>query len=66
MLVYVIFHCDEWKSYDSRRLIGTATKSSLQHVLNVIKRKKKYSDEDMQTYIDIDETFTNDVESMNI
>ena len=66
MWVYVIFHCDQWQSYESMRLIGVATKSSLNRVLRAIQKKLKYSDEDMETYIYVQETKTNDVKDMNI
>lgn len=66
MTVYVIFHCDQWQSYESMRLIGTATDSNLVEVLNAIQKKLKYSDEDMETYIYVEETTPNDVKSMNI
>jgi len=66
MPVYVIFHCDQWQSYESMRLIGVATKSKLKHVLNVIKKTLHYSDEDMKTYIYIEEATTNDIQGMNI
>jgi len=66
MTVYVIFHCDAWKMYDSMRLIGVATKTKLDKVLKAIKKKCKYSDEDMETYIYIHETTTNDIKSMDI
>lgn len=66
MSVYVLFHCDQWQSYDSMRLIGVATKSSLKHVLHVIQKKLKYSDHDMETYIYVHETITNDTNDMDI
>lgn len=66
MRVFVIFHCDEWKSHSSMRLIGVATNSSLKHVLHVIQEKCGYSKEDMETYIYVCETTTNDTEAMNI
>lgn len=66
MLVYIIFHCDQWQTYDSMRLIGVATKSKLKHVLRVIKKELHYSKEDMETYIYIEEATTNDIEGMNI
>lgn len=66
MKVFVIFHCDEHQSYASMRLIGTATKSSLKHVLHVIQKKLHYSKDDMNTYIYVKETITNDTKNMNI
>ena len=66
MWVFVIFHCDQWQSYSSMRLIGVATKSQLKHVLHAIKKKLRYSDDDMDTYIYVEETKTNDIPNMNI
>lgn len=64
--VYVIFHCDQWQSYESMRLIGVATEAKLTEVLLAIQEKLNYSEEDMNTYIYIKETFPDDVDSMNI
>lgn len=66
MQVYVLFHCDQWQSYASMRLIGVVTKSKLKHTLHVIQKKCKYSSEDMEKYIYIIEMKTNDISGMNI
>ena len=66
MKIYVIFHCDIWKSYESMRFIGVATESKLRHVLRTIQKECKYSDEDMDNYIYIRETITNDTKEMDI
>lgn len=64
--VYVIFHCDQWQSYESMRLIGVATEAKLREVLHAIQKGLKYSEEDMNTYIYIKETIPDDISSMNI
>ena len=66
MLVYVIFHCNEWQEYASMRLIGTASEEQLEEVLSKIQKKLKYSDEDMEKYIYVESTWPNDTQSMNI
>lgn len=66
MLVYVISHCDQWHSYDSFRLIGVASEEKLDSVLAAIQKKCRYTDEDMEDYIDITEAWVDDIENMNI
>ena len=66
MNVAVIFHCDQWQSYSSMRLIGVATQSQLPKVLRAIKKKLGYSKEDMETYIFVKECQTNDIKNMDI
>lgn len=66
MEAYVIFHCDAWKSFESMRFIGVATKSRLKKVLRAIKKECEYTDEDMETYIYIRPTQINVISEMDI
>ena len=66
MLVYILFHCDAWQSYDSMRFIGVVTKTHLKKALRKIKKECGYTDDDMEKYIFIRETNTNDLENMDI
>lgn len=66
MQVYVIFHCDEWQSYSSMRLIGVATEEGLNNVLRTIQKECGYSNEDMDTYIYVKQTTTDDTSEMDI
>ena len=66
MIIYVIFHCDAWKSYSSMRLIGVCTESKLREMLRAIQEECKYTDEDMDTYIYIKEKLLDDIEDMDI
>ena len=66
MKVYVIFHCDAWKSWASMRFIGVCTESHLRKVLRKIQKECEYSDEDLDTYIYVKETITNDIAEMDI
>lgn len=60
MTVYLINHCNAWHEYSSFRLIAVVSGSKLDTTLNKIKKKLKYTDEDMDTYIDIDSVELND------
>ena len=51
MTLYVLFHCDEWKSYSSMRFIGVVDKEHLEKSLRKIKQEQGYTKEDMETYI---------------
>ena len=51
MEVYVLFHCNEWKSRDSYRLIGVVSKPNLKKALNKIKEECDYDDKELETYI---------------
>jgi len=66
MKVFVLFHCDAWKSFASMRFIGVCTKTQLKKTLRAIKKECKYSDEDMETYIYIKETELNNISEMDI
>lgn len=66
MKVMVIFHCNEWQSYDSFRLIGVATKSNLKKALNKIKKVCNYTDDDMKTYIAVEEQELNNLREFDI
>lgn len=66
MEVYVIFHCDQWHTYDSFRLIGVASEENLASVLDVIQNELGYTDEEMDQYIDITSTVVDDVKNMDI
>jgi len=63
MEVYVLFHCNQWKSYDSYRLIGVVSKTKLQKALKEIKKECAYDDEDMETYIAIEKCDMNNLYS---
>ena len=56
MTVYIINSCNEWHEYSSFRLITVVTESNLQKALNLIKKRWKYSDDDMEKYIDVTST----------
>jgi hypothetical protein len=58
-MVYVIFDCDEWKSKSSMRLIMVSTPDCLENNLATIKTEHDYTDEDMKTYIYIEEVELN-------
>ena len=66
MGIYIILHCDAWKSFASMRLIGVCTKSHLKKVLRAIKKECEYTDEDMETYIYIKESELNCISEMDI
>ena len=66
MKVYVLFHCDQWKSYDSYRLIGVVSKTNLKKALNKIKKECNYDKEDMETYIAIEECDMDNLEELDI
>lgn len=64
--VYAIFHCDQWQSYESMRLIGIASEDNLDAVLKKIQKKCRYKDEDMATFIYVHATTMDDTDDMNI
>ena len=64
--IYVLFHCDAWQSYESMRFIGVVTETFLDKTLRKIKKECGYSEEDMEKYIYVEETITNDFKDMNI
>lgn len=66
MKVYVLFHCNQWKSYDSYRLIGVVSKTTLKQALNKIQKECAYSKEDLNTYIAIEECYMNNLKDLNI
>lgn len=59
--VYIIFDCDEWKSRNSMRLIMVSDTEHLKDNLSDIKFNKNYTDEDMETYIFIQEAEINEL-----
>lgn len=61
MKTYVLFHCDEWRSYESYRLIGVASEKNLEKALKQIKKECKYTDEDLATYVSIVECKIDDL-----
>lgn len=58
--IFVIFDCDQWKSWCSMRFIMVSDEDNLERNLAVIKKKREYSDEDMETYIYIENAYMND------
>lgn len=60
--LYVLFHCDEWKTWSSMRFIGVVDSEHLDKSLRKIKKEQGYSKEDMETYIYIDEVALNDLD----
>lgn len=60
--IYVFFHCDIWKSYDSMRFIGAVDEDNYEKAYNKIKREQHYSKQDMEDYIFVKETELNDLD----
>lgn len=59
-MVYIVNHCNEWHEFSSFRLIGVFDEEHLRIALNKIQEELDYSDEDMDTYIDINATELNE------
>ena len=55
MKVYCIFDCDQWKTRSSFSLICVCDEGHLQDMLHAIQLDHDYTDEDMQTYICIED-----------
>lgn len=66
MKVYVLFHCDAWKSYDSYRLIGVVSKTSLKKALKKIQKECDYCKEELDAYVAIEERDMNNLKDLNI
>ncbi len=66
IIVYVIFHCNQWHEYSSMRLIGVASEDGLRDVLTEIQRQLDYSDQDMDEFIHVERTTVDNIECMNI
>ena len=64
--VYAIFHCDQWQSYASMKLIGIASEDNLDTILKKIQKKCGYDDEEMTTFIYVQSTIMDDTDDMNI
>lgn len=60
--IYVFFHCDIWKSYNSMRFIGVVDEKNYDKAYNKIKREQGYSKQDMEDYIFVKETELNDLD----
>lgn len=60
MNVHVIFACDRWKSKDSMRLIMVSDVENLEKNLAAIQSAWEYTDEDMKTYIHVEEVELNE------
>ena len=60
MTIYCIYDCDEWKSRDSMRLICVCDDEHKADMLHAIQRDHSYTDEDMETYIFVEEMKLND------
>ena len=61
MNLFVIYDCDEWKSRSSLRLIMVSDDEMLESNLASIKIDHDYTDDDMKTYILIEEVTLNKV-----
>ena len=59
-MVYIVNHCNEWHEFSSFRLIGVFDEGHIKSALNEIQEELDYSDEDMDTYIDINATELNE------
>jgi thioester reductase-like protein len=54
MKVCILYHCNEWKDYSSRKLIGVVKEDELDQALAKIQKECDYSEDDMNMYIDYD------------
>lgn len=54
MNVCVIYHCNEWKEYSSRKLIGVVNENDIASALSKIQKECNYTDEELDQYIDYD------------
>lgn len=61
MELFVIYDCDEWKSRSSLRLIMVSDAEMLESNLATIKRDHDYTDDDMGTYIFVEEVTLNKI-----
>ena len=61
MQLVVLNHCNQWHEYSSFRLIGVIEEDNLSKAIEDIKKECKYSDEDIETYIDISYTDLNEL-----
>lgn len=59
--VYAVFSCDEHKMHSSMRLEAVADDEGLSAVYEAIAHKYGYSEEDMKTYIYVEELELNEV-----
>lgn len=57
--VYAIFTCDEHKMRDSMRLVAVADDDGLSAVYEDLAHKYNYSEQDMETYITVEELTLN-------
>ena len=62
MHLYVLYHCNQWHEYSSFRLIGVVDESACYQALKDIQEELDYTDEDMETYIHIDEMELNELD----
>ena len=62
MTVYVINHCNKWHEYSGFRFIGVVDENELDNALNKIKQECDYDDNDMETYIDVNEVELNELD----
>ena len=62
MKVFVINHCNEWHEYSSFKFIGVVDEDNIDFTLSQIKKECDYTDEDMETYIDINEVELNELD----
>lgn len=61
MDLFVIYDCDKWKSRSSLRLIMVSDAKTLESNLATIKRDRNYTDDDMETYIFVEEVTLNKI-----
>lgn len=64
MDLYVFFDCNEWKEYSSFRFICVVDHDHYMDAYEKIKKERGYSDEEMETFIYIEETTLNDLENI--
>lgn len=56
MTIYIIYDCDEWKSRSSMRFICATGEEHKEIALDQIKDARGYTDDEMKTFIFIEET----------
>lgn len=54
MKICILYHCNVWKEYSSRSLIGVVKEDELTSALEKIKEECNYTDEELEQYIDYD------------
>ena len=60
--LYLINHCNEWHNNVSFCFIGVVDGDHLESTIQEIKKECKYTDEDIEKYIDVNLVFLNDLD----